>query len=131
MVVDDEEEAEEEGADNEMTVKLIDFGFGCRILSGVRLRAKVGSFLYNAPEVLAGEECDEKQDMWSLGCVLYVLLSGDMPFYGPDSKSRTLSGSYSMEDDAWSSVSPSAKELVRRLLVKDPEQRLRADQVHH
>ncbi|CAK0876801.1 unnamed protein product [Prorocentrum cordatum] len=99
------------GADDELTVKLIDFGFGCRILSGVRLRAKVGSFLYNAPEVLAGEECDEKQDLWSLGCVLYVLLSGDMPFYGPDSKSRILGGSYSMEGDAWRGVSPAAREL--------------------
>lgn len=44
---------------------------------------------YSAPEILKGDCCDEKIDMWALGCVLFVLLSGDSPFYGSDCQARS------------------------------------------
>mmetsp|Transcript_83599 Transcript_83599/g.258511 ORF Transcript_83599/g.258511 Transcript_83599/m.258511 type:complete len:598 (-) Transcript_83599:107-1900(-) len=128
MVVDTEEG--EESACEDLTVKVIDFGFGCRILEGVQLKAKVGTFLYSAPEVLRGGACDEKQDLWALGCVLFVLLSGNAPFFGANSRSKILEGSFSFEDPVWVGVSEEAKELIRGLLVVDPAKRLTAAQVH-
>ncbi|CAE8700698.1 unnamed protein product, partial [Polarella glacialis] len=103
-------------AEDDVTVKVIDFGFGCRILDGVKLKAKVGTFVYTAPEVLKNELCDEKQDLWSLGCVLFVLLSGDAPFFGPDAQSRIVQGVFSMDGGVWDGVSQSAKDLIGGLL---------------
>jgi len=127
MVVDSEEG--DAAAADELIVKVIDFGFGCRILEGVQLKAKVGTFLYSAPEVLKGEPCDEKQDMWSLGCVLFVLLSGNAPFFGASSRAKILEGSFAFGDEVWAEVSADAKELIRGLLVVDPAKRLTAAQV--
>lgn len=112
--------------DAELSVKLIDFGFGCRILEGVKLKAKVGTFVYTAPEVLNGEICNEKQDLWSLGCVLFVLLSGDSPFFGDDCKQNILDGVFAMEGDAWEAVSRLAKDVIHGLLKVNPEERLSA-----
>ncbi|CAJ1355415.1 unnamed protein product [Effrenium voratum] len=117
--------AEEE----ELSVKLIDFGFGSRILEGVKLRAKVGTFVYSAPEILKGDRCDEKLDLWALGCVLFVLVSGDSPFYGEDCQARILEARYEMEGEEWSAVSEQCKSLIRALLQKDPKDRLSAHQV--
>ncbi|CAL1127662.1 unnamed protein product, partial [Cladocopium goreaui] len=113
--------------DQELTVKLIDFGFGSRILEGVKLRAKVGTFVYSAPEILKGDCCDEKIDMWALGCVLFVLLSGDSPFYGSDCQARILEGRYSMDD--WEGVSQEAKEVIDLLLKVEPSRRLSAKEL--
>eukprot|EP00930_Biecheleria_cincta_P000593 TRINITY_DN10132_c0_g1_i1.p1 TRINITY_DN10132_c0_g1~~TRINITY_DN10132_c0_g1_i1.p1 ORF type:complete len:621 (+),score=124.86 TRINITY_DN10132_c0_g1_i1:29-1891(+) len=112
--------------DAELTVKLIDFGFGCRILEGVKLKAKVGTFVYTAPEVLNGESCNEKQDLWSLGCVLFVLLSGDSPFFGDNCKQNIMDGVFAMEGEAWEVVSRLAKDVVLGLLKVNPEERLSA-----
>ena len=46
--------------------------------------------MYSAPEILKGDRCDEKLDLWALGCVLFVLVSGDSPFYGEDCQARIL-----------------------------------------
>ncbi|CAE7208437.1 CPK1, partial [Symbiodinium sp. CCMP2456] len=116
----------EEG--DEFTVKLIDFGFGSRILEGVKLRAKVGTFVYSAPEILRGDLCDEKIDLWALGCVLFVLLSGDFPFYGNDTQSQILSGKFEL-DHKWSEVSSEAKDLITQLLCVDAAKRLSASQI--
>merc|ERR1712146_242368 len=105
-------------------VKLIDFGFGCRILHGVRLKAKVGTFVYTAPEAIQGESCTEKLDMWALGCVLYVLLSGNAPFYGRDCRENIIQAKYDLEGDAWPHVSVVAKGLIQQLLMADPSYRL-------
>jgi len=121
MVVSDDADSDE------VTVKLIDFGFGSRILSGVKLKARVGTFVYTAPEAFKDEPCDEKLDMWALGCVLFVLLSGDAPFFGADCQSKIIQGSFSME--GWDAVSDSAKDLIRGLLEVDPSKRLSAAEV--
>ncbi|CAE7339366.1 CPK3 [Symbiodinium sp. CCMP2592] len=114
--------------DDEFTVKLIDFGFGSRILEGVKLRAKVGTFVYSAPEILRGDLCDEKLDLWALGCVLFVLLSGDFPFYGNDTQGQILSGKFEL-DQKWSGVSSEAKDLITQLLCVDAAKRLSASQI--
>ena len=68
------------GADSE--IKLIDFGLSAQIHSKL-MKETVGTPYYVAPEVLKGKY-DEKCDIWSLGVILYVLLSGYLPFQGED-----------------------------------------------
>jgi len=98
---------------------------------GGRLRATsgCGSDYYVAPEILNGESYDEKVDMWSIGVVMFLLLSGDHPF-GNDSGgisevySDIRQGNYKFSHPAWSNISPAAKDLVSRLLTVNPEKRI-------
>lgn len=61
-------------------------------------------------------------DMWSIGVICYVLLSGLSPFMGDtdiDTMSNVTIGKYSFDDDAFKSVSENAKDFIRKLLQKD------------
>jgi serine/threonine protein kinase len=90
----------------------------------------VGSSYYIAPEVLEGAygmECD----MWSLGVIVFMLLSGRPPFGGEDETEimkRALLGVYSMNHHVWDNVSDEAKDFVRKLLQKDPAKRMTSAQ---
>lgn len=91
----------------------------------------IGTPGYVAPEVirrLPGANAPPS-DMWSAGVVLYILLSGKMPFYGRNDAeclARTASGAYAMPAREWSRVSPAAVSLVRGMLCVDPSKRLTA-----
>ena len=64
--------------------------------------------------------------MWAVGCILYILLSGCPPFWGNDTNelfARICSGFYPMDTPQMDPISKSAKQLVRKLLVLDPEMR--------
>ena len=85
-----------------------------------------------APEVVAGREYGEKVDVWSAGVVLYVMLSGTVPFYGataPEIFEAVLRGNMRFPPRAFAGVSPGAKDLMRRMLCKDVARRLSAEQV--
>lgn len=118
---------ETDGETQDIQVKLIDFGFSCRILGNVKLKARVGTVAYSAPEVIGGEQCDEKQDLWALGCVLYVMLSGRTPF--DCDRDRIVKGRYSFVGSAGDSISEEAKALVSDLLVVDSVRRISAADV--
>jgi calcium-dependent protein kinase len=62
-------------------IKIIDFGTSTHINPGARLKSKIGTAYYIAPEVIE-KEYDEKCDVWSIGVILYVLLCGYPPFRG-------------------------------------------------
>jgi len=109
----------------EAPVKLIDFGIACHFQATDTRQEQVGTEAYSAPEVLAAEAYTEMCDTWSLGALLYVILSGFMPF---TSTTEALRGHFSLEDEHWAHVSEPAKDLIRRLLVVDPAVRLSAAQ---
>jgi len=132
LVVDPEpDDSDEEAGPPGITVKVIDFGFGCRILRGAKLKPKVGTFLYTAPEALKGDDCDEKIDLWALGCVLYVLLSGNSPFFGTSVRENITKGVFDFSGEEWAEVSDGAKDLIKGLLVVDPKTRMSASDVHN
>lgn len=112
-------------------IKLADFGLATYIKQGQSLSGTVGSPFYIAPEVLAGGY-NEAADVWSAGVILYILLSGMPPFWGK-TKSRIFESVRSAElrfpSDPWDGVSDSAKELIARMLCRDPAQRLTAKHV--
>lgn len=116
-------------------VKLADFGSaGPASTNNTRLD-DIGTSAYLPPELLTSGVCTTGCDMWALGCVLYIMLSGSHPFdldgTAPDAvvERRIKQDVVSFDGPAWAAVSPDAKDLVAKLLDKNPAMRLTADQV--
>jgi serine/threonine protein kinase len=63
----------------DIQIKVADFGFATKILPNINLGC--GSSLYMAPEIYAGKVYNEKVDVWSVGVITFVVLSGSPPFY--------------------------------------------------
>ncbi|KAK3014912.1 hypothetical protein RJ639_009876 [Escallonia herrerae] len=111
-------------------MKLIDFGLSDFIRPEERLNDIVGSAYYVAPEVLHRSYSLEA-DIWSIGVITYILLCGSRPFWA-----RTESGIFravlradpNFDDIPWPSVSPEAKDFVKRFLNKDYRKRMTAAQ---
>ena len=83
-----------------------------------------------APEVLKGDYT-EKADCWSMGVIIYMLLSSQIPFYSKRSKNmiaQIMKAKYKFDGPGWDDVSNGAKHLVANLLVVDPEKRYTAQQ---
>ena len=103
-------------------IKIIDFGLS-KQSKGKKdnLGTVVGTPYYVAPEVLDGNygfECD----CWSLGVIMYILLSGYLPFSGStagDVFKKVKDAKYSFEQREWKAVSEEAKDLIKKLLCKD------------
>mmetsp|Transcript_13750 Transcript_13750/g.26161 ORF Transcript_13750/g.26161 Transcript_13750/m.26161 type:complete len:622 (-) Transcript_13750:75-1940(-) len=119
---------------NTTHLKLIDFGFAKFWEQGQKMSRSCGSLHYIAPEVLA-HSYTEKADMWSLGVLVYMLLTGSPPFYGStDDKCllRIKRGEPQLSS-RWPLLSESARRFVMSLLVVDPEKRLSASAAlqHH
>ena len=113
-------------------VKIIDFG-SCEILTKSKLTStyKVGSPSYIAPEVLNGEEYDYCCDIWSLGVLMYYLLSGNKPFTGNTEEEiykAIKTNELKFKDVIWESISNEAKELIKSMLVKNKKKRINIDQ---
>ncbi|KAK6275309.1 hypothetical protein POUND7_005018 [Theobroma cacao] len=116
--------------DEDAPMKIIDFGLSDFIRPDQRHNDIVGSAYYVAPEVLHRSYSVEA-DMWSIGVITYILLCGSRPFWA-----RTESGIFrsviradpNFNDSPWPSVSPEAKDFVKRLLNKDHRKRMTAAQ---
>jgi len=118
-------------ADDDMNVKIGDFGFAKRITGRKCLTEKRGTPYYIAPEIVKSKPFDERADMWSIGVIIYLLLSGRLPFmsHHVDTLFRKIKkGDYELPTKYWENVSEQAKEIVRNLLVTDPDKRWTAQQ---
>ncbi|EEA05187.1 calcium-dependent protein kinase, putative [Cryptosporidium muris RN66] len=111
-------------------IKVIDFGLSTCFQPNTKMRDRIGTAYYIAPEVLRGTY-DEKCDIWSMGVILYILLSGTPPFYGRneyDILKRVETGKYAFDLPQWKSVSEEAKDLIRKMLTFHPSLRISAAQ---
>ncbi|XDA71547.1 hypothetical protein R6Z07F_001899 [Ovis aries] len=115
--------------DDNMDIKLADFGFGNFYNSGEPLSTWCGSPPYAAPEVFEGKEYEGPQlDIWSLGVVLYVLVCGSLPFDGPNLpalRQRVLEGRFRIPFF----MSRDCETLIRRMLVVEPAKRITIAQI--
>ncbi|GAV62130.1 Pkinase domain-containing protein/EF_hand_5 domain-containing protein [Cephalotus follicularis] len=112
-------------------LKATDFGLSVFYKPGEVFKDIVGSAYYIAPEVLRRKYGPEA-DIWSIGVMLYILLSGVPPFWAESEHgifNAILRGHIDFTSDPWPSISPQAKDLVRKMLASDPKQRLTAVQV--
>nr|XP_033783558.1 death-associated protein kinase 1 [Geotrypetes seraphini] len=108
-------------------IKIIDFGLAHKIDSGNEFKNIFGTPEFVAPEIVNYEPLGLDADMWSIGVITYILLSGASPFLG-ETKQETLANvsavSYEFEEEFFSHTSDLAKDFIRRLLVKDPKKRM-------
>ncbi|RXG73588.1 Serine/threonine-protein kinase Chk2 [Armadillidium vulgare] len=118
-------------SDDENTViKLTDFGLSKLTRDTTIMTSLCGTQAYIAPEILRHDDIyNSKVDMWSLGC---VFLAGYPPFNGETDKAtkyNILNGQYKMKKSVWDQVSEQATDLVRKLLIVNPDERFSAEQV--
>eukprot|EP00008_Paramoeba_atlantica_P002910 CAMPEP_0201486690 /NCGR_PEP_ID=MMETSP0151_2-20130828/10745_1 /ASSEMBLY_ACC=CAM_ASM_000257 /TAXON_ID=200890 /ORGANISM="Paramoeba atlantica, Strain 621/1 / CCAP 1560/9" /LENGTH=526 /DNA_ID=CAMNT_0047871471 /DNA_START=144 /DNA_END=1721 /DNA_ORIENTATION=+ len=112
-----------------LELKLADFGLSKMFDSTVRMQTTCGSPAYVAPEVLTDEQYGREVDMWSVGVIAYVILSGIPPFYSSNIKElfqKIMIAKYDFPVKYWSSQSDAAIDFVRKLLVKNAGSRMSA-----
>ena len=108
-------------------LKLTDFGFA-RKFDGTKLETYCGSYAYAAPEVILGEPyIGEPVDVWSMGVILYAMVSGKLPF--KDSDVRTLLSEISHRMVFSSRLSEEIKDLIRRMLTFKASERVTIDEI--
>ncbi|CAK0849880.1 unnamed protein product [Prorocentrum cordatum] len=110
-------------------LKLIDFGFARVWDPSTLMTASCGSVAYVSPDVLSGKGYTNKCDMWSLGVIIWMLLTGYPPFHGDEK--RIMSNIRAGKPDwshqhRWKKVREPAVDLVSKLLAVDPNERLSA-----
>ncbi|PHT37164.1 Calcium-dependent protein kinase 1 [Capsicum baccatum] len=117
--------------EEDSSLKTIDFGLSVFFRPGETFTDVVGSPYYVAPEVLRkryGPECD----IWSAGIIIYILLCGVPPFWDETEQGifeQIVKGELDLVSEPWPAISESAKDLVRKMLVRDPKKRLTAHEV--
>ncbi|XP_073709247.1 myosin light chain kinase family member 4 isoform X2 [Garra rufa] len=112
-------------------VKIIDFGLARRYKPREKLRVNFGTPEFLAPEVINYEFVSFPTDMWSLGVITYMLLSGLSPFLGEDDNetlNNILACQWSFEEAEFAEISEEAKDFISRLLVKSKSWRMSASQ---
>ncbi|XP_028291004.1 peripheral plasma membrane protein CASK-like isoform X12 [Gouania willdenowi] len=113
--------------ENSAPVKLGGFGVAIQLgESGLVAGGRVGTPHFMAPEVVKREPYGKPVDVWGCGVILFILLSGCLPFYGTKERlfEAICKGRYKLNPRQWIQISESAKDLVRRMLMLDPAERI-------
>ncbi|KFK30981.1 hypothetical protein AALP_AA6G053300 [Arabis alpina] len=107
-------------------LKAIDFGCSVDIKQGREVTDQIKSKYYVAPEVLEGKSHGKEVDIWSAGVILYILLCGKEPFANDhEIKSKELD----LHSFPWGGISPPAHNLIKKMLKRDPKERISAEEV--
>uniref|UniRef100_A0A3Q2NQ15 non-specific serine/threonine protein kinase n=2 Tax=Fundulus heteroclitus TaxID=8078 RepID=A0A3Q2NQ15_FUNHE len=108
-------------------IKVIDFGLAHKIQPGADFKNIFGTPEFVAPEIVNYEQLGLEADMWSIGVITYILLSGASPFLG-ETKQETLGNisavDYDFDEEFFSNTSELAKSFIRQLLEKDTRKRM-------
>ncbi|KAL5566339.1 hypothetical protein UlMin_029503 [Ulmus minor] len=117
--------------DEDAALKATDFGLSVFYKPGESFSDVVGSPYYVAPEVLR-KHYGPEADVWSAGVILYILLSGVPPFWAETEMGifrQILQGKLDFESEPWPGISESAKDLIRKMLERNPKKRPTAHEV--
>ena len=123
------------------TIKLIDFGLSRQFFSYndkkgvdyVRMETRAGTKLYMAPEVFTGSY-SKACDMWSLGVILFIMVSSEIPFKGETAdeiKESILGFRYDFDKPIWKDISEECKDLISRMLVEENQRITPKESLHH
>ncbi|XP_074254484.1 myosin light chain kinase family member 4 isoform X2 [Saimiri boliviensis] len=112
-------------------IKIIDFGLARRYKPREKLKVNFGTPEFLAPEVVNYDFVSFPTDMWSVGVIAYMLLSGLSPFLG-DNDAETLNNilacRWDLEDEEFQDISDEAKEFISKLLIKEKSWRISASE---
>jgi serine/threonine protein kinase len=105
-------------------IKIIDFGLAQHYNPKEPIRVLFGTAEFVSPEIISYDTICPATDMWSVGVITYILLSGLSPFLG-DNDNETFSnitrGDFDFDDEAFDQVSEDAKEFISCLILKRKE----------
>lgn len=113
--------------ENSASVKLGGFGLAIQIENNSFIDGgNVGTPHFMAPEMVKGEDYGKPVDMWGCGVMMFILISGCLPFYGTRERlyESIVAGQYKMNPRQWDHVSASCKDLIGRMLTCDPNARI-------
>jgi len=114
---------------NLRSLRIADFGLAKKMkTSRGKLSAQCGSPAYVAPEIILGQQYTPAVDMWAVGCILYCLLNGQLPFYEADEQAMFRRIAKGEARPPAESVSEDARELIGQLLCADKVTRLTASE---
>lgn len=108
-------------------LKIIDFGLGCILGPGQFSQEAVGTLKYASPELISRIPYRETPDVWGIGVIIYIILTGRAPFYGKTDQeiaNQILKKKIHIDNEKWSGVSDEAKEVVLKLLTRKPSDRM-------
>lgn len=116
----------------ESVPKLVDFGLAKMIGPNEKAEEPFGTLGYVAPEILLKKPYSFQCDLWSLGCIVYALLCSSLPF-DHDSQKETIRMTCEepviFDSPQWKSYSPECIDFIEHLLIKDPEKRIKLEDV--
>ncbi|XP_072534814.1 serine/threonine-protein kinase 17A isoform X2 [Salminus brasiliensis] len=117
-------------------IKIVDFGLSRMVSNNQEIREIMGTPEYVAPEVLNYEPISTATDMWSIGVLAYVMLTGVSPFLGDDKQETFLNISQiniSYTEEELEQLDKAAIHFIKSLLIKEPEDRATAEECleHH
>ena len=116
-------------------IRILDFGLSKISTPNEKCTEPYGTLTYCAPEIILYEPYNKEVDMWSLGVMTYLMISGRLPFNAEDENkiARQIAfGEPDFNSDCWKKVSKECINFIKRLLEKDPKKRMNiADTLKH
>ncbi|XP_015241425.1 PREDICTED: myosin light chain kinase, smooth muscle-like [Cyprinodon variegatus] len=113
------------------SIKIIDFGLASKLDENTGLKVMHGTPEFVAPEVINYEPVTLATDMWSIGVICYILLSGESPFQG-NSDAETLAlvtaAQWEFDEESFEDITQEAQDFISSLLNKDPRQRMSCEE---
>uniref|UniRef100_A0A667WQ32 Myosin, light chain kinase 5 n=1 Tax=Myripristis murdjan TaxID=586833 RepID=A0A667WQ32_9TELE len=113
------------------SIKVIDFGLASRLDPNTPLKVMHGTPEFVAPEVISYEPVCLATDMWSIGVICYILLSGESPFQG-NSDDETLAlvtaAQWEFDEDSFEEITEQAKDFISSLLNKNTRRRMTCEE---
>jgi len=115
-------------------VKIMDFGLSKILGKKEKSTDGFGTLTFVSPEVLIRKPYNKEVDIWSLGVILYLMLSGDLPFDDPDDNEQKIAKAIVYQEvkfpnDKFGKRSKAVIELIQGCLTKDPKSRIKVDEI--
>jgi Ca2+-binding EF-hand superfamily protein len=121
-------------ASDKGNIKIMDFGLSKILGKKEKSTDGFGTLTFVSPEVLIRKPYNKEVDIWSLGVILYLMLSGELPFDDPDDNEQNIAKSIVYQDvkfppEKFSKRSKAVIDLIKGCLTKDPKNRIKIDEI--